>query len=376
MIVAGKRYVICSVLVVMVVILYLLTMVPLLTKKRYWTSEKLYENSAVTPTDVTAEFNKVYFRHKPSPIDLRVPNCLMNLPDEVLFPHIKFILYVVYHDDGSEAIARKWCECRPWAVPVKIPTTPFFESIIYRDLFPFLVHEWENLDFMAMATYRSIHIMGGVEGLRQHLLFAYSGKFDVVPLIYTRELLIPQAIGGHSKNIVQVWDNVLTSMGYPIELIRQADLTESYFRNSFIIKPKHMKELITFMNRAIEISLLNSTVSRLLERDSEYKAPTKVLEMRCQQLSLLRLLTLLENSILILLGCCNESVWNALLPVASIYIRKASRLSTLHQQTENRFSESPCECVLKRSGQQGLPDWHHMVHSLDPHAVYLSAINI
>ena len=69
---------------------------------------------------------------------------------------VNFILYVIYHDATSERAARIWCECRPWARPIFIKSTRFFESIVYKDNLPSLVEEWNSVDYIGLATYRSV----------------------------------------------------------------------------------------------------------------------------------------------------------------------------------------------------------------------------
>lgn len=275
--ISAKKYSICISVIVVLLFLFGLVKVPSFYKKRYRAAKKAEQRLRNT----AAIHSTLYSRSSPSSKhNIESINCLRNIADEVLIPDIKFLLYVICHDDESERVSQIWAECRPWAVVIKIPTTPFFESIAYRTSLPFLVHEWEKLDYVAMATYRSVHIMGGVDGLRQHLLFAQAGKFDVVPLVYTREQLMAQAIGGHSKQFTRAWDATLTALGFSEQSIRQADQTEAFFRNSFIVKPHIMKDIIKFMNRAIEASLLDPILSEILESDSEYKAPTPGIAVR------------------------------------------------------------------------------------------------
>jgi hypothetical protein len=39
-----------------------------------------------------------------------------------------------------------------WVKSVRIPNTVFFESIIYREIFPKLRSEWETLDFVITGS--------------------------------------------------------------------------------------------------------------------------------------------------------------------------------------------------------------------------------
>ena len=72
-------------------------------------------------------------------------NCIENGKYRNVAPQgVKFILYVIYHDATSERAARIWCECRPWARPIFIQSTRFFESIVYKENLPSLVEEWKK----------------------------------------------------------------------------------------------------------------------------------------------------------------------------------------------------------------------------------------
>lgn len=200
--------------------------------------------------------------------------CIHNRKYDPLLPNVKLVFYVLYHNPESKKIALNWCRCRSWAKPIMIPTTPFFESIFYRDFLPYLKHEWESADFVGFGSYRSIFIMGDVAHLQLSLAAAANKTYSVVPLLHDNRMLIPQAIEGHSPQFVAVWEGLLTSMGFNHSYIRQFDRVTTFYRNSYITTPGFMKHIISFMNRALEISLKNSTVAALLEADANYKEPS------------------------------------------------------------------------------------------------------
>jgi hypothetical protein len=191
---------------------------------------------------------------------------------KILVPGVNFIVYVLSHDDASEATAKIWCECRSWARPLRIPeSTVYFESTVYRSVLPKIIHEWRHYDYIGLVTYRSIKMLP-IEKLQSHIFLAKHGDYDVVPLMNHGFPLMKQAIEGHNEGFKECWDALLTAMGYTQSQIRAADGVEVFLRNSFIIKPKWMRRLIEFMRMAMEITNTNANVSTLMQRDAKYKA--------------------------------------------------------------------------------------------------------
>lgn len=73
---------------------------------------------------------------------------------------------------------------------VRIPSTVFFESIVYRAVFPKLIAEWESLDFVITGTYktvaRQLHYNGFTQSqaqIRELLNVARSQSYDIVPFL-------------------------------------------------------------------------------------------------------------------------------------------------------------------------------------------------
>jgi hypothetical protein len=145
---------------------------------------------------------------------------------------------------------------------------------VYRDFLPFRVNEWGKADFVAYGSYRSVDIMGDILKLREFLTVANTRKYDVIPLVFNNRMLIPQATEGHSADFLVAWEAMLTSMGFNHSYIRQFDNVPAFYRNSYIVQPYLMKEIIGFMNRAIEAALHNESVVAVLKTDAGYMAGT------------------------------------------------------------------------------------------------------
>ena len=104
-------------------------------------------------------------------------------------PNIKFLLYIIAHDAKSMDIAERWCRCMPFAKVLMIPTTVFFESIVYRDTLWSIRSEWKNLDFVGITTYKSLKFIA-IEKLKAYLELGFYKPYDVMPLYGTGELLV------------------------------------------------------------------------------------------------------------------------------------------------------------------------------------------
>jgi len=77
----------------------------------------------------------------------------------------------------------------PFAKVLMIPTTVFFESIVYRDTLWSIRSEWKNLDFVGITTYKSLKFIA-IEKLKAYLELGFYKPYDVMPLYGTGELLV------------------------------------------------------------------------------------------------------------------------------------------------------------------------------------------
>ena len=114
---------------------------------------------------------------------------LVSKNESNISPDIKFRLYIIAHNSFSQEIAEKWSSCMPFAKIIRIPTTVFFESIVYQRLLYSLRDEWKHLDLVGLATYKSIKF-SPLEKLKAYIELAYYKPYDVVPLYTTGEQLV------------------------------------------------------------------------------------------------------------------------------------------------------------------------------------------
>ena len=217
-----------------------------------------------------------------------------------------FLVYIVYHDERSRIIADSFVAKHSWSKSVQIRSSVFFESIFFHDVLPFNYYEWHDLDYVGMISYRAVDISINnmtfkaedipriIEMSRNHknlninhdklstnnntvsnttIGSQNSYNYDVIPFLQARNWsLMNQAIEVHGHTFQLAWDNLLLSINITNQDIRKYDNIPPFFRNSFIAKPIHMKEYLSFVNEAMHQVLYNKTMTKLLQIDAQYDA--------------------------------------------------------------------------------------------------------
>lgn len=203
-------------------------------------------------------------------------------------PGTRSILYLVAHDTDSEHLARKFSSCKEsWIQPVRINSSVFFESVIYRDVFPPYQKEWEDLDYVITATYKTVakqlqynKYTQSLDLIQDSLRIAREGDYDIVPFLRSGSGTMSFCLYHHGKPFRAAWDALLVELGYSLAVIRSLDEMKSFYRNIFIIKPKVLKELMVFMSKAMHIVATNPAVRELFQVDSKYKEGSEEVSMR------------------------------------------------------------------------------------------------
>jgi hypothetical protein len=192
------------------------------------------------------------------------------VPPQQLVPGVNFILYVISHDAKSFDVASRYCRCKPWAKVLEIPTTPFFESIIYKELLLKRQDEWQHMDFVGISTYRSLKF-APLDKLKTLLELSHHKPYDVAPLFTTGEYLQAQAVSGHTTQFTHTWDMLLRAQGYTELGIRAQDRAEVFLRNSMLIRPSWLKRLMQHMSEAMTLVTTNATLSAAFATDAHYQ---------------------------------------------------------------------------------------------------------
>jgi hypothetical protein len=188
-------------------------------------------------------------------------------------------LYLISHDDASFKLGRKFANCKgSWVEPVMIRSTAFFESTIYRDVFPPLFAQWDQLDYVITGTYKTVakqlHYNGFTQSLdqiKQLLQVARDGDYDVLPFLRSGSGTMSFCLYFHGPGFKLAWDALLLELGYSVTTIRSLDEAKPFYRNIFIMKPVVLKQLSEFMARAMDVVTNNEKVRSLFQQNSNYK---------------------------------------------------------------------------------------------------------
>lgn len=80
-----------------------------------------------------------------------------------------------------------------------------------------------------------------------------------------------QAIGGHTEEFKTLWYETLSAMDFNPPEIHSLEKVEVFLRNSFILTPRALDGLISFMNRAITVATENAELKARLSTDAHYR---------------------------------------------------------------------------------------------------------
>ncbi len=200
----------------------------------------------------------------------------------------KALMYILGHSAEALNIAKAYAHCKERYIKLlSIPSTPFFESIVYDTLLPeiltTLIHSSAQggykVKHVILGTYKtvgkSLHYNAFTQSLTQlrYLLrIAQASDYDVLPFLRSGSAFLPFAAHFHGPPFQRAWDALLLALGHNQSTIRAFDQHKQiFFRNIFIIKPYVLKSLCIYMQRALLISRTDETVKALLAADSKYQ---------------------------------------------------------------------------------------------------------
>jgi hypothetical protein len=188
----------------------------------------------------------------------------------------KSVMYIIAHNDDSKKIAHKYADCRDtWVHVTQINSTPFFETIMYRDVLAPRLAEWQDRDYIITGTYKSMEQKGEtVEEIARLLAVAKRGNWDIIPFLRSGAKNMEFSLYFHRQPFKTAWDMLLKKLGYSEERIRAQDDMKGFFRNVFIIRPAVLKKLTEFMEKAILLGTTDTELVKVLSADSSYKEGT------------------------------------------------------------------------------------------------------
>jgi hypothetical protein len=181
-------------------------------------------------------------------------------------------MLVLAHDESSAVIASEFSSCRKqWMKLVMIPSTPFFESIIFKEILPNLMSKLLEYDYVIIGTYKGLKYKGQTLSTMFSLLqYAKTYQYDVIPFFRSRYSSMKRAVFHHRRSYRNAWDALLTEMNYSLHDIRTYDDIKAFHCNSYIIRPAVLLKLTEFMSRAIQVVLNNNKVKSLMSANSFY----------------------------------------------------------------------------------------------------------
>lgn len=189
---------------------------------------------------------------------------------------LTILAYIICHDDDSEEVAINFAKENDWAKPLRIRTTPFFESIAYREHYPFLVDDYRNVDFVGTLSYRVVteNLAGfhfDAKDMLSLLNVTFQRDYDVVPVLRSRgEKYLAGGVRYHGKHFQQCWDAVLSNLGFNETAIRKEDYGHPFYRNAYFAKPDYFKRISKYMSAAIDEVLLNDKVESIFRKEAYY----------------------------------------------------------------------------------------------------------
>lgn len=191
-------------------------------------------------------------------------------------------MFMFYHDDLTERVAQKYANCKDWVFPIRLATSPFFESIAYKTFFlQNLAIYGKNTDLFITCTYR--HAQEFVpawpqvntltyERLKEFISTTVSNRYDVYPLETWPSHTLFESLGRyHQRPAVRAWRGLLQKMGFREDEIDTYTDINAFWRSSYIIRPDMMRKMTFLMTKAMELVEHDATIRYLFSKDSTYR---------------------------------------------------------------------------------------------------------
>eukprot|EP01039_Chlorochromonas_danica_P005183 gene5183-5705_t len=252
-----------------------------------------FEREAVTPTGGSgggsgSASSHHHHRGNNSSRECLIDTELQDLMNGASYPKIHAKMYIIGHNTDSLNIAKAYAYCKEsYMKLLSIPSTVFFESIVYETLLPKVLQDyWDiethqyQIDYLILGTYKTVGKSLAYNSYTQSLtnvrvLLRYAAKhpeYDILPFLRSGSSFMPFALYFHGPIFEKTWDLLLSNMGYNQSIIQGFDhFKQIFFRNIYIIKPRILAKLCDFMTKAIKVSREVEEVRLALSHDSKYK---------------------------------------------------------------------------------------------------------
>jgi hypothetical protein len=233
---------------------------------------------------------------------------------------------IISHNEESDHLVRDFIHCHQllyrkqqlsqiskekeienyWMHSLSIPSTVFFESIMYGVLYDnnslpitslsarnsgangwkksltlasYITHDLERYDYIITATYKTItkqlqynSFTQSLSMITSYLTLAAHEDYDAVPFLRSGSEMMEFVTYFHGKPFCLAWYRLLSLLGYPDAVVHKFDKEKKvFYRNIYIMKSKVFFKLSQLMQKAMKISLESEEIRALLAVDSKYK---------------------------------------------------------------------------------------------------------
>lgn len=181
---------------------------------------------------------------------------------------MKFMVYVLYHDDTSKAYIDQHYPFS-WVKPVFIPTTNYFESIFFIKMMRELYDEWKDLDYVGVMTWKANQ---KVQINEQNMLVKMIRGADVIPLSFYRTGYNSKVVAWASEchpNFKSLWTKMTQHLGYDEAKALSEDIPAFYY-NYWLAKPKWVVGYLEHVQKAYEYLEKEPSIQEELHADSKF----------------------------------------------------------------------------------------------------------
>lgn len=194
-------------------------------------------------------------------------------------------IYMLYHNNRTRLLARRYAFCKDWIQPYRLRRSPYMESQIYKSLFqPRMQALQRQYDFILTCTYR--HALDDVDEASQHWVHPLTDAYlkdlitsaiqhghDVVPLETTPQLPVLVSLNAaHGPYSVRAWNILLIKMNFNMEQLESCMYIFGFWRSSYLIRTSVLGPLTALMIRARQLVDADADVNKAFRKDAMYKS--------------------------------------------------------------------------------------------------------
>lgn len=181
-----------------------------------------------------------------------------------IVPTVKILIYVLYHDDVSELIAKNLAKKHNYLLPYKMNTSLYYESGFYLD---YNNDDIIIYDFIGTISYKY------AEKIKEPLNFLHICQkwinCDIVTLFDSNVNLLNQAKEAHGDVFIQAWTSLMKHF-YDKNQYLDANIP-TFFCNYWLAKPKIFNEYCKNIRKINEFVFNDKYIVGKMLMDANYK---------------------------------------------------------------------------------------------------------